>query len=89
MRTPLFLLLALLPLYAVANEKPFKIRHNDGFYKSVEAACAGFDYSTIAHPVNLINPTYAGSYTPVQNTTSFLCKYNFSYHPYGNPQQPI
>ncbi len=89
MRTPLFLLLALLPFYAVANEKPFKIRNHDGFFKSVEAACAGFDYSKIEQPIVLINPTYAGSYTALQNTNSYLCKYNFSYHPYSNPDQPI
>ncbi|WP_282876686.1 hypothetical protein [Pseudomonas peli] len=89
MRTPLFLLLALLPFYAVANEKPFKIRNHDGFYKSVEAACAGFDYSKIQQPIVLINPTYAGNYTALQNTNSYLCQYNFSYHPYSNPDQPI
>ncbi|WP_282875593.1 hypothetical protein [Pseudomonas peli] len=85
----LLLILSLLPLYAVANEKPFKIRNHDGFYKSVEAACAGFDYSKIQQPIVLINPTYAGSYTALQNTNSYLCQYNFSYHPYSNPDQPI
>ena len=85
----LLLILSLLPLYAVANEKPFKIRNHDGFFKSVEAACAGFDYSKIEQPIVLINPTYAGSYTALQNTNSYLCKYNFSYHPYSNPDQPI
>jgi hypothetical protein len=88
MRTPLFLLLVLLPLYSVANEKPFNIRGYDGFYKSVDAACAGFNYSSIAQPINLMNPTYAGSYNVIQNTSSFACKYNFTSHLYGDPKQP-
>ncbi len=90
MRTPLFLLLALLPFYAVANEKPFKIRNHDGFYKSVEAACSGFDYSKVGNSTTVVNPSYAGSYSSASgSTTTFVCKYNFYYHPYGNPENPL